>query len=306
MNRWMRRLFGLVFVAAAGGVATLSFVTWQRAQELISNPEAARTQPAQTPGDYGLAYRDVTVRTADGLTLAGWWIPPDNGAVVIAQHGYKANRGEMLNEAAMLHAHGYGVLVTSVRAHDRSEGDLITFGAREMLDFDAWFAFARTQVGVNPDRVALLGNSMGGTMAIQFAARTPAVRGVIANSAFSSLEDTIETSVRFFTGLPPFPFAPMIMFWAERQAGFSAADIDAKRWIAQISPRPVLLMQGGNDVVISPESGQRLFAAAGDPKELWSEPDVRHTEFDTALPAEYERRVVAFLRGAFDTRPRVP
>jgi fermentation-respiration switch protein FrsA (DUF1100 family) len=54
-------------------------------------------------------------------------------------------------------------------------------------------------------------------------------------------------------------------------------------------------MQGGKDSVISRESGQRLYDAAGEPRELWFDPDIRHTGFDTARAAEYERRVIAFF-----------
>jgi hypothetical protein len=62
------------------------------------------------------------------------------------------------------------------------------------------------------------------------------------------------TSVTYFTDLPAFPFAPLIVFWAEQETGFKTEDIDATKWIAQISPRPVFLMQGGADVVISPSA----------------------------------------------------
>jgi dienelactone hydrolase len=165
----------------------------------------------------------------------------------------------------------------------------------EMLDLDAWFDYLRGRDDVDPTRIAMLGNSLGGTLAIQYAAGNIGIRAVVANSAFSSIGDTVETSVRFFTGLPAFPFAPLIVFWAEREAGFEADEVDAKRWIAQISPRPVLLMQGGKDSVISNDSGQLLFAAAGEPKELWFDPDIRHAGFDQAKPGEYERRVVGFF-----------
>lgn len=278
----------------AGGIV-LAIATRRQAHDLITNPAQTRTRPGRTPAAYGMTFENVTVTTEDAVTLSGWFVPSTTGAVVIAQHGYKAHRGEMLNEAAILREHGYGVLLTSLRAHDDSDGELITFGVKEMLDLDAWFDYLRARDDVDPTRIAMLGNSMGGTLAIQYAAGQRGVRAVIANSAFSSLEETVETSVRFFTGLPPFPFVPLIVFWAEIEGGFNADDVDAKPWIARLSPRPVLLMQGGNDSVISRDSGQRLFDAAGEPKELWFEPDVRHAGFDTALPAEYERRVVGFL-----------
>jgi fermentation-respiration switch protein FrsA (DUF1100 family) len=148
---------------------------------------------------------------------------------------------------------------------------------------------------VNAQRIGMLGNSLGGTLALEFAARQPGIAAVVAHSAFSSLNDTIDTSVRFFTGMSPFPFAPMIRFWAEREAGIAVEDVDAKAWIGRISPRPVFLMQGGADVVIDVASGDRLFAAAGEPKELWFEPDIAHARFDTARPEEYERRVGQFF-----------
>jgi fermentation-respiration switch protein FrsA (DUF1100 family) len=273
----------------------VAIVTRQHAHELITNPKATRHMPGQTPADYGLSFDDVVVSTTDGLWLRGWWIPASGGAAVLVQHGYKADRGEMLNEAAMLHRHGYGVLVSSIRAHDASDGELVTFGLHEMKDLEAWMRLLVSRPDVDPARIGMLGNSMGATLVIQYAAGDPRVKAVVANSPFSSLEDTIETSVRFFTGLPPFPFAPLITFWAEREGGFRARDIDAKLSIGRLSPRPVFLMQGGTDTVISRESGQRLFDAAGEPRELWFDPELRHTRFDTARPEEYERRVAAFF-----------
>ena len=293
--RWRLVAAGVLAVTLVSATVGLVLKARLSAHELITNPLETRRLPGQRPIDYGLVYDEVSVRTSDGLALAGWYVPGTNGAVVLAQHGYKSSRGEMLNEAAMLHRHGYGVIITSIRAHDLSDGTLITFGGREREDLAAWFRFAREQANVDPRRIAILGNSLGGSIAIEFAAATPSVAAVIANSAFSSLRDTLEKSLRFYTGLPPFPFVPLVTFWAEREGNFSASEIDARRVIGRLSPRPVLLMQGGGDVVISVESGARLYAAAGSPKELWFEPKVGHSGFDTAMPDEYERRVVAFL-----------
>jgi fermentation-respiration switch protein FrsA (DUF1100 family) len=211
------------------------------------------------------------------------------------QHGYKANRDEMLNEAAMMYQHGYGVLITSIRAHDYSDGETITFGKNEIQDIDAWYKYLVARTDIDPEKIGILGNSFGGMLAIEYAAQNQNIKAVVADSAFSSLNDTVATSVKFFTGLPEFPFVPLIVFWAERETGFKAADIDATKWIAQISPRPVFLMQGGADIVISASSGQRLYDAAREPKILWYEPALGHVGFDSQMAVEFEARLAAFF-----------
>jgi uncharacterized protein len=282
---------GLLLIAVMG----ILYVTRSEAQKLITAPMATRNLPDETPATYELPYEDVTVTTADGLELAGWFVPSRNGAVIIMQHGYKSTRRELLNEAAMMYRHGYGMLLTSIRAHDYSEGELITFGMNEVNDMEAWYQYLLTREDVDPDRIGILGNSYGGMLAIQFAAQNENIKAVVANCAFSSLDDTVSTSVTYFTDLPAFPFAPLIVFWAERETGFKTEDVDATKWIAQISPRPVFLMQGGADVVISADSGQRLYDAAGEPRELWYDPALGHVGFDKERAAEYEERVAAFF-----------
>lgn len=284
---------GFVLIVSAGVLN----LTKNETHNLITAPMETRNLPEKTPAGHGLPFEDVTVTSPDGLKLVGWFVPSGNGAVIIMQHGYKSDREEMLNEAEMMHRHGYGILLTTVRAHDHSDGETITFGMNEVNDMEAWYRYMLTRDDVDPDRIGILGNSYGGMLAIQYASVNENIKAVVANSAFSSLNDTVSTSVTYFTDLPAFPFAPLIVFWAEQETGFKLEDVDATKWIAQISPRPVFLMQGGADVVISAESGRRLYDAAGEPRELWFEPDLGHVDFDSDMPGEFERRVAQF----FDT-----
>lgn len=295
MKKWQKLTATAVGGLLVIGLAGLMVVSRSQAHELVTHPRSARAQIDETPADYGLEYQDVVVTTADGLQLVAWYVPTHNGAAIMAQHGYKGDRRGLLEEAEMLASHGYGVLLTTVRAHDRSEGEVISFGYLEMQDLEAWYQYLVARPEVDPQRIGILGNSLGGSLVIQYAAQNPEIRAVVAHSAFSSLDDTVATSVEAFTGLPPFPFAPAIVFWAEQAVGFDSAGISAKSWIGEISPRPVLLLHGGADTVISAESGELLYQAAGEPKEFWFEPELGHTDFDTDMPAEFERRVVGFF-----------
>ena len=284
-------LVGVLLIAIVGALR----VTKSEAHGLVTAPMETRKLPDESPSDYGMPFEDVTVVSADGLELVGWFVPSKNGAVIIMQHGYKSTRKELLNEAEMMYRHEYGVLLTTVRAHDHSEGEMITFGMKEVNDMESWYQYLITRDDIDPNKIGILGNSFGGMLVIQYAAQNDNIKAVVADCAFSSLNDTVSTSVTFFTDLPAFPFAPLIVFWAERETGLKADDIDTTKWIAQISPRPVFLMQGGADVVISADSGQRLYDAAGEPKELWFDPALGHVDFDSERAGEFEKRVVEFF-----------
>jgi fermentation-respiration switch protein FrsA (DUF1100 family) len=306
IRRWRNWTF-----AASLGVLALLFVglnveARSQAHVLVTNPVARRHVPPTTPADDHLAFEDVTVKTSDGLRVVGWYLPGATSHVVVVIHGFKDYRAKLLDVSSLFVHHGYSVLVPALRAHDRSEGNTITFGINEMRDLDAWMAYLASRRDVDAQHVALFGVSMGGAIAIRYAATHQNVGAVATDCAFSSSEDTVATSVRFFTGLPPFPFAPLILFWAGHETGQPIGAIDAKAVIGEIAPRPVFLMQGGADTVVSPSSGQRLFDAARQPKEFWFEPSLGHAQFFQKRPHEFEQRVVGFFDHALDDRSAAP
>ncbi|MFN2223295.1 MAG: alpha/beta hydrolase, partial [Candidatus Promineifilaceae bacterium] len=60
-------------------------------------------------------------------------------------------------------------------------------------------------------------------------------------------------------------------------------------------PRPLLILHGGQDHRVPADHGQRLYAAAGKPKEYWFVPEAGHVNFEQIVPEEYEHRVVGFF-----------
>jgi len=292
---WAFRLRAGLLLFLAMLVVWFGWTTRDEAHRLVTNARDTRKIARTTPAERQLPFEDVSVTTKDGQRLHGWYIPVTGSATIIVAHGYKDDRSSMIGVADILHRHGYSVLVVSFRGHDDNDGETISFGLRERADLDAFYQYLHARPDVDQDRVGLFGVSMGGTISIGYAAENPAIRALVSDCAFSSISDTVSTSVRYFTGLPAFPFAPAIVFWTERAIGGRVADIDAKKWIARIAPRPVLLMQGGADRVVSADSGAKLFEAAGQPKELWFEPDVGHAEFLKSKPEEFAQKLTGFF-----------
>ena len=101
MTRKTRLISGSVvgiLVLATLGVMN---VTRNEAHNLITASMADRNLPEETPATYSLPFEDVMIRSDDGLKLVGWFVPSQNGAVIMMQHGYKSKRKELLNEAEM-------------------------------------------------------------------------------------------------------------------------------------------------------------------------------------------------------------
>jgi alpha-beta hydrolase superfamily lysophospholipase len=257
-------------------------------------------QPVRgTPADHGLAYEAVTFSSADGLSLAGWFVYPEDkighGAAIILCHGYGATRAVTLPVAAVLTRHGYSALLFDFRGHGESEGDLVTLGHDEVQDVQGAVTYLLTRPDVTSDSVGVLGQSMGAAIAIRAAARIPEIGAVVTEGAFASLADLTASNFSTLTGLPRFPFAPLMAALGKWQTGLDTNLVRPVDDIAHISPRPVFLIHGLGDAVVPPENAVRLYEAAREPKWLWQPERVGHSTAVYKEPAEFEARVVAFF-----------
>jgi esterase/lipase len=291
MNKWKVLGFVLaVLVLVAFGVVA----SYLQAKIFISNPPKQRSPIDGSPADYGLVYEEVDLTTEDGYNLAAWYVPSRNQAAVILVHGYKSDRMDVLSRAKVLARRGYGIMMIDLRTHGESDGELITFGLYEVRDVNAAYRYLLTRSDVGAERIGVQGFSVGGGVVILHAAQNPGIKAVVSESAFVSLEDEVPVAVAN-AGLPSFLLAPLVQWFAEREGGFEAKDVAAVEHIGKISPRPVFLMQGGMDVIVPPDSGQRLYDAAGEPRELWFDPEIGHVAFLEERTEEFETRVVGFF-----------
>jgi uncharacterized protein len=304
MKLWLRVLLGAIVLLMVVALVVVNVISRKEAIDFVRITPEERLQRTidegeliQSPEGYGLTYENVKVTTSDGLSLVGWYVPAEGGPAIMLVPGYEEPRYLLLEEAEMLHRHGYGALLLSVRAHDLSDGDLASFGCgdREMADLEAWYQYLRTRSDVDRARIGLLGQSMGGSLVLQYARQNEGIGAVVAHSPFSSVTDTVQTVVAWKTGLPGWLFGPFMLFWAGREIDCDLTSVSAEDWIGEISPRPVFILDAGRDDVVSTNSGEDLFEAAGDPKEWWQCEECGHHELDTVRPQDFEEKVVGFF-----------
>ncbi len=287
--RYWLNLFAAVLVMVGVGMAAL-----------VANLSYRQTQAYMHParvyvtGEYlklnNISYQDITLVTEDGLKLAAWYTPPRNGTVILVAHGHGAARFEDIY--ALFASHGYGVLAWDFRAHGYSEGDFTSLGYYEVRDVKAALDYALAQPNV--EHVGGWGGSMGAVTMIRAAAKYPEIEAVVADSAFSTLADELDQRV-------PYPvIRPLIRLFAEVQTGVSLNSVRAVDDVTLISPRPIFIIQGMQDTVIPPDSAQRIFDAAGEPKRLWTEPDAGHLYMFPLHPEEYAENVIGFFEQYLD------
>jgi fermentation-respiration switch protein FrsA (DUF1100 family) len=287
-------IFSILFII----FVVLAVFTRNLTLDVVYHPLDRRPEIKETPKDYGLVYEDVTTTTEDGLQLFGWFIPGDNGATIMIQHGTPGGRQDGLYEADVLNKAGYSVLLGSFRAHDECDGELITFGFHEQKDMAAWYQLVINEKGVDPKRIGFYGESMGGGTSILYAAKENGAAALATGSGFALALDTIKAFIKYETGFPDWlvsSLARLFIFWAEREFGFGTDALDTEAAIAQISPVPILIIHGGRDSKIGPDSGQRLFNAAAEPKELLLMEEAGHVDFEHHRPEEYQKALVEFF-----------
>ena len=245
--------------------------------------------PRIVPPGYTLLEENVPFQvdllTSDGIRLTAWYTPPKNGAIILLAHGYGDNRPEWVH--AMLAKKGYGVLAWDARAHGESDGKISTIGYSEVLDVKAALVFALTQPDVK--HIGAWGGSMGGATMIRAAAEFHHIEALVVDSSFASLNEEIDF-------LAPYPLVnPTAKLFMGLFLGVNLDASSPTALIGKISPRPIFIIQGSGDSVASPESAQKLYDAAGEPRYLWTEENVIHLGMYLNNPRKYKRRVIDFF-----------
>jgi len=256
-----------------------------------------------TPASFELAYQDVAFRAADGTELKAWWVPAASSrGTVVMVHGLNRSRLEMVKRVPFVHSAGWNAILLDLRHHGASGGEATTFGVKEKDDVEAAVRFARERAR---GPLVLWGVSLGGASVVLAAADDPEVRGVICDSSFRSLDDTVRHHLRLFRGfrwwlrlVPSWPVTDLAIFWMGRRGGFDPGASNVEAAAARLRGRPVLFVANSDDRRMPKEIAFDLKAAAGPEAEVLIVPGKSHGGAWRDGTAAYEAAAAVVLQAA--------
>ena len=229
----------------ASGYVLLVAVIYLMQGRMLYLPDQPGRELAATPADAGMTYEDVSIETADGVKLHGWFVLGPSSRVLLFFHGNAGNISHRLESIRQFHELGLSVLIIDYRGYGQSKGRAGENGL--YLDAEAaWRYLTRTR-GIDPGAVVIFGRSLGASVAAWLAVRHEPL-ALIVESSFTSVPDVAREI---------YPWLPVR--WLSR---LRHATVDYVRNVRC----PVLVIHSRDDEIIPFHHGEAIFAAAPEPR----------------------------------------
>lgn len=253
----------LLLYGVCGGMIERSFIYFPE-RDLVGDP-----------GDYGLAFDDVTFTTDDGVELHGWFVPGDSDVTWLWFHGNAGNISDRLENLRLLHDElAVSVFLIDYRSYGRSEGSPSEEGTYR--DAETALAYLLWRPDVDPNRIVYFGRSLGAGVAVELATQRPP-HALILESPVPSIPEMVRYHYRF---LP--------IGWLIRTKYDSLSKIGDVRV-------PLLVLHGDRDEVVPFRGGQKLFEAANEPKQFYTIEDAGHNDTVLVGGREYFQALREFV-----------
>lgn len=255
----------------------------------------------ETPLDFGAEqYEEISIRTSDGITLAGWYVPPQEmaGAVVVLLHGADSDRLGTAWHARQLIQAGYGVLLYDQRALGESTGETVSFGWLDGPDLLAVIDHLADRPEVETGRIGVVGLSGGGHIALNAAYLDPDrmsalwLDGIQAQRIddFPTAESVGERFATLINGL--------ILKMAELHLGRPAPPAFVEI-LAELDRPPMVIVVGGLQD-FEYRVGKKYERVVGDDAQVWLIEDAWHLGGPAVIPDDYSQRMLDFFETSLE------
>ncbi len=253
---------------------------------------------------YSLDPEDVSIVSPDGLTLRGWLVTPEkpSNKYVVFVHGYCCNGPDEFSHMLPFYRNtlGFNCLYPDLRAHGRSDGKWIGFGALDYKDIHQWLRYLIDRFGEDIE-IVTHGISMGAatTMLVNETNPPEQVKVAIEDCGFTNAFEQIGETLK---GMIGFHFKPIVLvcsLMCKLIAGYFFGDSDPEGKMKD-EKNPMLFIHGEADDFVPTYMGKRLYEACQQDKDCMWVPGAVHAYSYYDAKEQYEEKVTAFISKYID------
>ncbi|MFD0712787.1 alpha/beta hydrolase [Paenibacillus sp. GCM10027626] len=242
-----------------------------------------------------LVKEELTLPSSHNYNMRGWFFPADRdeGKAVILVHGVTSSLIGCLKYMDMFRRRGFHVLTYDHRRHGQSGGPFTTYGYYEKQDLKVWVDWLFNKCGP-ACKIGILGESMGASTALQYAATDPRIAFYIADCPYSDLKAELTHRLKEDFHLPPFPLLYLAELFVWLRSGIKFRNVSPIRDIAHVET-PILFVHGEEDCFTPKEMTVQLYNAKPGFKRIHIMEKADHAESLATDAALYDRVVGSFL-----------
>lgn len=245
-----------------------------------------------------LSPREISVTSADGITLKADWYDRSGSRTAILLHGFCSTP---LNNFSTLgrefYERGWNVLMVWQRGHGKSGGKFTTLGLKESDDLLLWIAKAES---LAPDsRIALYGISMGGATVCYASNRieSDSVRALCIDCCYTSPYDQMCKGKGVLSVIWA-PIMPLVVFFCRLILGVNIRQLTTDSLKSTRIPAAFLI--GLADKTVPPGFFRKNYEACASEKILIEVKEAPHALAFTAADGEKRQRLFDFIERSFN------
>lgn len=300
-RKWIYKSLAVIFALA---MIITFIVNTIIANSVISEMADVRVEVNNaTLADYHLVGEHVTVLSEDGLNINAYVVPNEKakGNIVLLHGMHGMDATSLFDYAKFVYDLGFTAISVDMRAHGKSEGEQLSFGYHEVNDVLAVIDFLKEDDRFSNQPIILYGISMGASTAINTAAISEDVTGIIAVSPFLSIQNQV-SDYMIRDGFPKAfvkIFQPSVNLVLSQKFGVRPVKESPKQTVTELANIPLLIIHSSEDAQTKRYQAEILYNLADtDLKEMWIVDGEEHFIVEDVLSEEstfYREKVREFL-----------
>ena len=208
----------------------------------------------------------VCITADDGADVDAWVIRSYRAgsarATAILLHPLGLSKSWFLPLGRLLSENGWDVVLVDLRGHGHSSGRYITWGVKERYDIKKLVDDLLARRAIQ-EQIYVMGASLGGCVAIQYAAIDPRCKGVLAFAPPAGIRPVAD----LFLPLRPANYLDQVVLRAGQLAAFDPAQANTVEAARRLNC-PLIIAYGVWDFIVPYQHSQQIYDVAAGRKKL--------------------------------------